>query len=63
MKRELKKRKDETLYEWRKRIAPLCTGMTTEQLQEVLREVSVTSYTIGSNAALEVMKEYPHMVK
>lgn len=63
MKRELKKRKDETLGEWRERIAPLCTGMTTEQLQEVLREVSVTSYAVGSNAALEVMKEYPHMFK
>jgi hypothetical protein len=30
--------------------------MTTEQLQEVLREVSVTSYAVGSDAALEVMK-------
>ena len=58
MKRELKKRKDENLDEWRKRIAPLCTGMTTEQLLEVLREVSVTSDTIGSNAALEVTKKY-----
>lgn len=57
MKRELKKRKEETLCEWRERIAPLCTGMTTDQLLEVLREVSVTSYTIGSNAALEVLKK------
>lgn len=63
MKRELKKRKDETLSEWRERIAPLRTGMTTEQLSEVFREVSVTSYTVGSNAALEVMKEYPHMAR
>ena len=57
MKRELKKRKDETLSEWRERIAPLCTGMTTEKLQEVLREVSVTSYAVGSDAALEVLKK------
>lgn len=63
MKRELKKRKDETLCEWRERIAPLCTGMTTEQLQEVLREVSVASYAVGSDAALEVIKKYPHMVR
>jgi len=57
MKRELKKRKDETLAEWRERITPLCTGMTTEQLQEVLREVSVTSYAVGSDAALDVLKK------
>lgn len=63
MKRELKKRKNETLYEWRKRIAPLCTGMTTEQLLEVLCEVSITSYSVGSDAALEVTKKYPHMVR
>jgi hypothetical protein len=29
----------------------------------VLREVSVTSYAVGSDAALEVMKKYPHMVR
>ena len=57
MKRELKKRKEETLCEWRERIAPLCTGMTSEQLLEVLREVSVTSYAVGSDAALEVLKK------
>ena len=63
MKRELKKRKDETIGEWRERIAPLCTGMTTGQLYEVLREVRVNSYIVGSNAALKVMKKYPHMVR
>jgi hypothetical protein len=55
MRREIKKRKDERLVQWYKRIAPLCVGMTAAQLHEVLREVSVTSYTEGSNAAIEIM--------
>ena len=57
MKRELKKRKDERLGQWYERIAPLCVGMTATQLYEVLREVSITSYTEGSNAAIEIIKK------
>jgi hypothetical protein len=57
MNRELRKRKDENLGQWRERIATLCVGMTAYQLQEVLHEVSVTSYTEGSNAAIEIMKK------
>ena len=59
MKRELKKQKDESLGQWYERIAPLCVGMTAAQLHEVLREVSVTSYAVGSNSAIEIMKKYP----
>lgn len=58
MKRELKKRKDETLGEWRKRIALLCTGMSAEQMQEVLHEMSVASYIEGSNAMAEVQRRF-----
>ena len=57
MKRELKKRKDERLGQWYERIAQLCVGMTATQLHEVLREVSITSYAEGSNAAIEIMKK------
>jgi hypothetical protein len=57
MKRELKKRKDERLGQWYERIAPLCVGMTATQLHEVLREVSITSYAEGGNAAIEIMKK------
>lgn len=57
MKRELQKRKDENLGQWRERIAPLCVGMKAAQLQEVLHEVSVLSYAAGSNAAIEIMKK------
>ena len=57
MNRELKKRKDERLGQWYERIATLCVGMTATQLYEVLREVSITSYTEGSNAAIEIMKK------
>jgi hypothetical protein len=31
--------------------------MTATQLHEVLREVSITSYAEGGNAAIEIMKK------
>ena len=58
MKRQLKQRKGETLGEWRERIAPLCVGMSAEQIQEVLHEMSVASYIEGSNAMVEVQRRF-----
>lgn len=59
MKRTLKRRKGETLGEWRERIAPLCVGMSAEQIQEVLHDVSVTSYIEGTNTLSTMRKEHP----
>jgi len=49
MKNSLKIRKGETLNDWTVRLALECEGMKAKALQEVLREVSVTSYIHGSN--------------
>lgn len=51
MKRYLKKAADEKLCEWIDRLAPECVGMDTDQIHEILREVSVKSYIAGSNDA------------
>ena len=47
MKKELRIRKGEKLYEWIKRIAPLCTSMTADQMEELLTVVSKESYFDG----------------
>ena len=49
MKKSLKIRNGETLHDWTVRLALECEGMTAKALQEVLHEVSVTSYIHGSN--------------
>ena len=59
MKRTLKRRKDEKLGEWCERIAPLCQGLSTEQMQEVLHSVSVSSYIEGSNEHAKLVREHP----
>ena len=59
MKRQLKQRKGETLGEWCERIAPLCIGLTAEEMYEVLHSVSVSSWIDGSNAHQKLVKEHP----
>jgi len=50
MKKELKLKRDETLYDWYSRLANYYAGyrMTRDELLELLREVSITSYSEGS---------------
>ena len=63
MKRRLKQRKDETLGEWCERIAPLCTGLSAEEMYEVLHSVSVSSWIDGSNAHQQLIKDHPEWCK
>lgn len=58
MKKELKIRKGENLHDWCVRIAKHYDGKTVNayDLQEVLRELSITSYTHGSNDAIQAIK-------
>lgn len=51
-------RKDETLHAWVERLAPMCVGMDAEALEEVLSEVSRTSYIRGANAVNEIKRKY-----
>ena len=58
MKKELMLRDGERLYEWCERLARHYGGrmVIASELQEVLREVSVKSYTHGSNDAIDAIK-------
>ena len=47
-------KKDESLAMWRERLAREFN--LSEQMKEILREVSVTSYIHGTNDMLEAMK-------
>lgn len=57
MKKALKKRKGEVLADWYKRLATSLAGMdlTEDELLEILREVSITSYTSGCNDAYQIL--------
>ena len=59
MKRQLKKRKGENLGGWCERIAPLCTGLSADEMHEVLHMVSVRSWIDGSKAHQKLVKEHP----
>ena len=61
MKRELQLRKGERLHEWIDRIVQTADlrGMSDASLRDVLREVSIKSYTRGSHEAQEILKKYP----
>lgn len=63
MKKELHKRKDESLHEWCERIAPLCKELSPSKMFEVLHNVSVKSYIEGSNSAIAMQKKYPNTFK
>lgn len=57
MKKPLMLRDGERLCDWCKRLAEHYGGRPLEaaELQEVLREVSIESYTHGSNDAIKVI--------
>lgn len=53
MKKELQIKENEAIYKWIDRLAE-AFNLTKEQ-KEMVREVSITSYTHGSNDAIEVL--------
>lgn len=56
MKRELKKRKEESLHRWHKRLVPLIKRMSDEEIEEVLHEVSFTAYVEGTRVMEDTIK-------
>ena len=48
-------KKDESLAAWRERLAQEFN--LDDRMQEILREVSVTSYIHGTNTTLEILKQ------
>ena len=58
MKKELRLRNGERLCDWCERLAKHYgyKMVGTAELQEVLKEVSVKSYTHGSNDAIDAIK-------
>lgn len=48
-------KKDESLAAWRKRLAQELN--LDDRMQEIIREVSVTSYINGTNTTLEILKQ------
>lgn len=59
MKKELKKKRDETLYDWYSRLADYYAGkrMTRDELHELLREVSIRSYAEGGSMTIRALKD------
>lgn len=53
MKKELKIRKDEPIYDWLNRIQK--HYKLSNEMRDILREVSIVSYTAGSNAVMKIM--------
>lgn len=59
MKKEYQLREGETLFQWLDRLVEsLPLRYLTDNLRDVLREVSIKSYTRGSHDASEIYKEY-----
>ena len=54
MKEELKIKEEESLCHWIDRIQKYYC--LSKEIREVMREISITSYTRGSNAALEIVE-------
>ena len=48
-------KKDESLAAWRDRLAQEFN--LDDRMQEIIREVSVTSYIHGTNVTLEILKQ------
>ena len=48
-------KKDESLAAWRERLAQEFN--LDDRMQEIIREVSVTSYIHGTNTTLEIQKQ------
>lgn len=57
MKRSLKLKKDEKLSDWISRIAK--NYGFSDEIKEVLREISVKSYIHGTNDAVDVLNVTP----
>ena len=58
MKKEYKKQKGENLAQWCERIAAACQGRSLKEVHEMIREVSIVSYTEGTNVERELHKKY-----
>ena len=58
MQKEYKKRNDENLAQWVERIAAACQGRSLKEVHEMIREVSIVSYTEGTNVERELHKKY-----
>ena len=50
-----KKKDDESLAMWRERLARELN--LDEKTQELIREVSITSYIVGTNTIIDVLKK------
>ena len=48
-------KKDESLAAWRERLAQEFN--LDDRMQEIIREVSVTSYIYGTNVTLDILKK------
>ena len=48
-------KKDESLAAWRERLAQELN--LDDRMQEIIRDVSVTSYIHGTNTTLEILKQ------
>ena len=57
-KKEYQKRKDENLAIWCERIAAMCCGRSLNDVLEMIREVSKTSYIEGVHAERVISKKY-----
>ena len=55
MKKILQIKKNEPLHEWLDRIADY--WHFNEEIREIIREISKTSYIQGSNAAIDALKK------
>ena len=55
MKKEYKKQKGESLAMWRERLAQEFN--LDHKMQELLREVSITSYIHGTNTIIDTLKK------
>lgn len=59
MKKELKKKRDESLYVWYSRLADYYGGhrMTRDELYHLLREVSIVSYIESARLTSKIIKD------
>jgi hypothetical protein len=59
MKKELKKKRDETLYHWYSRLADYYGGhsMDRDELYHLLREVSIVSYIESARLTSKIIKD------
>lgn len=56
MKKEYKRRKDETLSVWIERIVPAMMGKGLAEVHDMVAEVSKESYIVGVHAGQSIFK-------